>query len=145
MGFRFSLASVLLVRANAKKREELALQTIQLEIARFSRQIKDLDADAASINNAQELAMRHPIPAAHLHSFRHRLESILEARKALLQRIQTMEVERGRQMKVYQEAYRDHETIIGMFNDHRDAYEQERDRSEQKTLDDIFAARIQRS
>ena len=48
-------------------------------------------------------------------------------------------------MKVYQAAHRDHETIADMFNEQRDAHEQEQSKSEQKHLDDIFVARRQRS
>ena len=36
MGFRFSLAPVLRLRESLEKREELALQKVELEVARLS-------------------------------------------------------------------------------------------------------------
>jgi flagellar export protein FliJ len=145
MAFQFSLAAVLLVRQNAKKREEQALQKIQLEIARIVNQLEELNAEIAKTHDARERAMQQPIPAAHLHSFLQRVQAIVEAKKMHLQRLQVLELERERQLKVYQAAHRDLETIVEMFNEQREAHDQEQDRTEQKSLDDIFVARHQRN
>jgi flagellar export protein FliJ len=145
MAFQFSLAAVLLVRQNAKKREEQALQRIQLEIARIVNQLEELNAEIAKTHDARERAMQQPIPAAHLHSFLQRVQAIVEAKKMHLQRLQVLELERERQLKVYQAAHRDLETIVEMFNEQREAHDQEQDRTEQKSLDDIFVARHQRN
>jgi flagellar biosynthesis chaperone FliJ len=48
-------------------------------------------------------------------------------------------------MKIYQAAHRDLETIVEMFEEQRDAHEQEQNRTEQKNLDDIFASRRPRN
>jgi flagellar export protein FliJ len=145
MAFRFSLAAVLVVRENAEKREEQALKTIQLEIARIALQIEELNTNIANTHNARERAMQHPIPAAQLHSFQQRVQAIAEAKKTFLHRLQILEIERARQMKVYQAAHRDLETIVDMFNEQREAHDREHDRNEQKRLDDIFGARRQRN
>jgi len=145
MSFRFPLAAVLMVRENAEKREEQALQKIQLEVARIANQIAELNAALAQVCVIREKALQTPIPAADLHSFLHRLQSLAEAKKTCVHRLQALELERDRQMKVYQAAHRDHETIADMFNEQRDAHEQEQSKSEQKHLDDIFVARRQRS
>jgi flagellar export protein FliJ len=145
MAFQFSLAAVLLVRQNAKKREEQALQKIQLEIARIVNQLEELNAEIAKTHDARERAMQQLIPAAHLHSFLQRVQAIVEAKKMHLQRLQVLELERERQLKVYQAAHRDLETIVEMFNEQREAHDQEQDRTEQKSLDDIFVARHQRN
>jgi flagellar export protein FliJ len=136
---------VLLVRENAKKRAEQALQTIQAEIARIAGQVEELNADISKTHHARERAMQQPIPAAQLHSFLHRVQSIAETRKALLDRLQVLELERESRMKIYQAAHRELETIVEMFNEKREAYDQEQDRTDQKRLDDIFAARSQRN
>lgn len=145
MAFRFSLAAVLVVRENAEKREEQALQTIQQEIAGIAQQVEALDTDNIITNNARERAMQQPIPAAQLHSFQQTVQAIAEAKKTLLHRLQILEVERARQMKAYQAAHRDLETIVDMFNEQREAHDREHDRNEQKHLDDVFAARRQRN
>lgn len=145
MAFRFSLAAVHLVRENAKKREEQALHTIQVEISRLARQVDELNADLVNTHNARERAMQQPIAAAQLHSFLHRMQTIAETKKALLHRLHALEFDRERQMKTYQTAHRDLETIVDMFDEQREAHEQEQNRTEQKSLDDIFAARRQRA
>jgi len=145
MAFRFSLAAVLLVRENAKKREEQALRTIQLEISRLAKQIEDLNTDLANTHNVRERAMQQPIAAAELHTFLHRVRTIAETKKTLLHRLHSLELDRERQMKIYQSAHRDLETIVEMFDEQREAHDQEQNRTEQKSLDDIFAARRQRN
>jgi len=145
MAFRFSLAAVLVVRENALKREEQALKTIQLEIAGIARQVEELNTNIASTHNARELALQHPIAAAQLHSFQQRVQALVEAKKTLVHRLQILELDRERQMKVYQAAHRDLETIVEMFNEQREAHDREHDRNEQKHLDDIFVARRQRN
>jgi flagellar export protein FliJ len=145
MAFRFSLAAVQLVRDNSKKREEQALHTIQLELAHVARQVEELNADLVNTHHARERAMQQPIPAAHLHSFLNRVQTIAETKRTLLHRLHALELDRERQMKIYQAAHRDLETVVEMFNDQREAHDQEQNRTEQKNLDDIFAARRQRN
>jgi flagellar export protein FliJ len=145
MPFRFTLAAVLLVRESAEKREDQALQKIQFEMARALRELEELSAQIANEHTAREQAMQRPIPAVQLHSFLTQAHQMAEKKKALLARIEILKQERDLQMKAYQAAHRDRETLTGMFNDQRDAYEQERARRQQKQLDDIFMARRHRS
>jgi flagellar biosynthesis chaperone FliJ len=89
--------------------------------------------------------MQKPIPAVELHSYLFKIQACEEAKKTLLKTLQALELDRDQQLKVYQAAHRDHETIIDMFNEQRETYEQKQARSEQKSLDDIFGARRHRS
>src|ERR1700733_15859346 len=66
MPFRFSLATVLRIRESLEKREERALQKIQLEMARVLHQIEELNAEITKSHEAREHAMQQPIPASHL-------------------------------------------------------------------------------
>ena len=141
MGFRFSLAAVLLVRENTKKRAEQDLRTTQLEIGRMTRQVENCNLDIANTHIARERAMQQPIPGGELHSFDNRVKTITAVKKQLIERLQVLERERDRKMKIYQAANRDLETIVEMRDEQRTAYEQEKSRNEQKQLDDIFAAR----
>ncbi|MGD0734512.1 MAG: flagellar export protein FliJ [Terracidiphilus sp.] len=140
MAFRFSLAAVLMVRENGKKRAEQDLRTIQLEIDQVAQQIENLNTYTANTHKARESAMQQPIPGGELHSFEHRVKAIAEARKGLLDRLQILELERERRMNIYHAAHRDLETIVEMLDEQRTAYDQEQSRNEQKQLDDIFAA-----
>jgi len=141
MAFRFSLAAVLLVRENAKKRAEQDLRITQLEIARITRQIDSLNLDMENTHKARERAMQLPIPGGELHSFENRIKAAAKAKRALIERLNILELERERKMSIYHVAHRDLETIVEMRNEQRTAYEQEQNRNEQKQLDDIFAAR----
>ena len=145
MPFRFPLAAVLLVRENAELREERALQKIQQEIAQVSRQIEELDAEVASVHAVRNQAMLESIPAFELQSLLRRAEDAAKRKKPLLERMQVLLENRNRQMKVYQAARRDHETLTDMLEKQRESYEQEQTRKAQKLLDDIYVARRQRN
>jgi flagellar biosynthesis chaperone FliJ len=141
MAFQFSLATVLRVRESIEKREERALQRIQLEIARVSRQIEELDAAIAKAHIAREEALRRVLPAGHLHTMLWETQAAVEGKKALVNMRRRLEQERLKQMLVYQAAHRDHETLINMKREQRTLYEVEQARAQQKYLDDIFMAR----
>jgi flagellar export protein FliJ len=145
MAFRFSLATVLRVRESVEQREERALQRIQLEMARVARQIEELNEAVAKAHDAREEALRRTMPGGELHPMLWQVQAAAEVKKALLVTLQGLEELRLQQMKVYQAAHRDHETMINMFNEQRDAYEVEQARSQQKYLDDIFMARRHRA
>ena len=145
MSFRFSLATVLRIRESLEKREERALQKIQLEMAHVLRQIEELNAEIAKSHKMREQEMAQPIPASHLHMLLWQVQAAGERRGTLFQNLLVLEQQRDQQIKVYQQAHRDRETLTDMSNQQRDIYEQEQARDEQKSLDDIFMARRHRS
>jgi flagellar export protein FliJ len=136
---------VLRVRESLEKREERALQKIQLEMARVLHQIEELNAEIRKSHEAREHAMQQPIPASHLQMLIWQVQVAGEKRGTLVQDLLVLEQQRDQQIKVYQQAHRDRETLTGMSNQQRDLYEQEQARGEQKTLDDIFMARRHRN
>ena len=145
MSFQFPLAAVLLVRENAEKREERALERIQLEIAQASRQVEELNAEIARTQQAREQAMQHLIPAFQLHDYLRQTQAAEEKKNTLLQRLQTLRHELESQMKVYQAAHRDREALTDMLEKQREAYELVQARNQQKQLDDLFMARRHRN
>lgn len=145
MPFRFSLATVLRIRESLEKREERALQKIQLEMAHVLRQIEELNAEIAKSHEMREQEMAQLIPASHLHMLLWQVQAAGERRVTLFQNLLVLEQQRDQQIKVYQQAHRDRETLTDMSNQQRDLYEQEQARGEQKSLDDIFMARRHRS
>jgi flagellar export protein FliJ len=144
MSFRFPLAAVLLVREHAETREERALKKIQIDVARTSRQVEELNAAIAHAHDAREQALQQPIPSFQLHDYQRRVEEAAEKKKTLLHQLQILRQELGRQMKVYQAAHRDREALTGMLQEQREAYEQEQARQQQKQVDDMFMARRHR-
>jgi flagellar FliJ protein len=144
MAFRFPLATVLRVKESLEKREERAVQRIQLEMARVARQIEELTEAMTKAYAARNQALRQAVPAGQLHTMLWEAQAAVEAKNALRITLQGLEEQRLKQMKVYLAAHREHETIINLFNEQRDAYEVEQTRAQQKYLDDIFIARRQR-
>ena len=145
MPFRFPLAAVLLVRKNAEQREERALKKIQLEMAHATRQLEELNAEIANVQDAREQAMQEPIPAVQLHAYLERAEVAAEEKKSLVNQIQILRQGLAQQMKVYQASHRDREALTDMLEKQQEAYDQEQAREQQKQLDDMFIARRHRN
>jgi|CZKL01.1.fsa_nt_gi flagellar export protein FliJ len=144
MAFRFPLATVLRVRETIEKREERALQKVQLEVALVTRQIEELDVRILKAQDAREEALKQSIHAVHLQSMLEEIQAAGDLKNNLLDSLQKLELRREQQVKLYQIAHRDREMLTDMQHQQRDAYEIERARAQQKTLDDIFMARHHR-
>ena len=145
MAFRFSLAAVLRFRESVEKREELALQKILAEMARVRREIEQIDAAIAASHNACNEAMENPVPALHIQDMLSDIEAATERRNKLLESLLALDKQRALQTQKYQAANRDRQMLTDMRTKQRDIYEQVRARTDQKFLDDIFAARAQRN
>jgi flagellar export protein FliJ len=145
MAFQFPLATVLRFRESIERREERALQRVQMEMARVSRQLDELNVAIAQAHSTREQAMQQTMPAGHLHTMVWEAQAAVERRNFLLATLQTLDQQREKQMKIYQAAHRDRETLINLFNRQRSEYEQRQVRAQQKYLDDIFVARRQRN
>jgi flagellar export protein FliJ len=144
MAFRFSLATVLRFRESIEKREELALQQIQMQIARTQREMDELIAQMAQAQQAREQALQRAVPAVHLQAMVRATEAAAEQKKALRERLRSLENLRVERIQAYQAAHRGRRMLSDIESRQLDAYEQERTRRQQKFLDDIFAARLQR-
>jgi flagellar FliJ protein len=145
MAFRFSLATVLRFRESVEKREELALQTLLLEMARVRREIESASTAIAAAQNARSEALRRTLPALQIQSMDYDVNAAADRRKALLKALEALDQRRIAQTDRYQAAHRDRRMLSDMQTRKRDAWEQERTRTEQRFLDDIFGARAQRS
>jgi flagellar export protein FliJ len=145
MAFRFSLATVLRFRESVERREELALKKIILEIAWTRIEIERVSGEVALAQEAINKALQKPISAYHLQGLLSAANAIVDRKKALIESLAPLERKRDVQMKAYQSAHRDRQMLSDMAKRQRDAYEHEQARAQQKFLDDIFAARAQRS
>src|ERR1700739_4100175 len=104
MAYRFPLATVLRVRENVEKREERALQKIQIEVNRALRQLDELSVEIAKAHDTREPVMQRPVVAGQLQALLWAMEATVEKRKALVLHLHTLEQERDRQMEVYRAA-----------------------------------------
>jgi len=84
MGFRFPLATVLRVRDSIQKREERVLQRIQLDMARVSRNIEELNDAVAQSHRAREAELQQPVPAGQLQAMLQATQASIDARESLV-------------------------------------------------------------
>lgn len=145
MAFRFPLGSVLRFRESVEKREELALQKALLEIARVRAQIERLSAEIATAQNASNSALRQTMTAFQLQTMLMGIDAAIARRKTLVDSLPALERQCEACLKAYQNAHRDRRMLTEMETRQRDEYDQQRARMEQKFIDDVFAARAQRS
>lgn len=141
MPFRFSLATVLRVREIAEKREERALQKIQVEISQVLLRVEELTAVIVHVHDARERAMQRSIPAGQLHSLLWEADAIIDKKNSLSHHLELLEQKRKEQMAIYQAAHRAREMLTDMLKRQREAYEQESARNQQRQLDDLFIAK----
>ena len=144
MAFRFSLASVLSFRESIEKREELALQKVQLEVARVLRSIDKLTADLIDALDARDRALQTPTPAFYLQGMQEEMAAAILAKQNLSATLQSLKREREKQIAVYQAAHRNRELLTDLLTQQKNTWEQKQLKTQQKSLDDIFAARAQR-
>ena len=144
MGFQFSLAVVLRLRESVEKREERALQSIQRDVRRTLQAIEDLSVAIGGAQQARERALRQIISGGQLQSLLWEEQAAEQGLSLLLGKLQVLEQEREKQMRVYQAAHRNREMLSDMRQKQKDIYERDRLRDEQKQLDDIFMARRHR-
>lgn len=145
MPFRFPLASVLRVRESIEKREEVALQAAQLEVARVRRRIDELTDEMRSAWEKRERALKQSTQANRLQAMQVEINAAMEAKKVLVETLQTLRRRRDEQMKIYKNAHTGRQMLTDLMDQKKSAYEQEQVRAEQKTLDLIIAARWQRN
>jgi flagellar FliJ protein len=145
MGFRFSLAQVLRLREGVEKREELALQTAEFEVARVQRRIDKLTTELAQTSKEREAALQMWMRAAQLKNFQDEMNASVEVRRNLLDTLAELKAKREIQMKLYQAARVERRMLSDLRKQKLSAWEQDQTRNEQKQLDDTFVARLQRS
>lgn len=145
MAFRFPLESVLRVRESLEKREELALQKIQMQIAQTQNLIENADKQLARIHAARADALENPVPARTLHLLQLEEEGVNEIKKSLFQSLAELEKQSVQQKAVYQAAHSNRQMLTDMKDQRRTEFDLEQTKTQQKRLDDIFAARSQRS
>lgn len=144
MAFRFTLEQVLRVRQSIERREELALQRAVLEVARVLRRIEELTEELAAANRKREEALKQPMQAYLLQGMDAEITAITEARQTMFDTLKIVQGQRDQQRKIYQAAHNGRQMLTDLEKEQRDEYELEEVKAQQRTLDDLFAARIQR-
>jgi len=145
MGFKFSLAAVLRLKQSIEKQEELALQKVLVEISQVQHRMEALTADILHARQLLEQAMREMLPAVLVESMTNRIEGAMDRKQELSHALAELSRQREIQLRKYQAARNNCQMLHDMHARQQDAHAREREHAEQKFLDEIFAARAQRS
>lgn len=144
MAFRFPLASVLRFRESIEHQEELELRKVQLQAAGVRRSIEQATMEIAIAQQARENALQQPLPAAHLQAMLHAADAAAEKKKKLLAALARLEEQSAACMLRYQTAHRKRQMLSDLESRQRETWELQQVKTEQKAVDDLFAARHQR-
>lgn len=144
MAFRFPLDTVLRYRESLEKREETALERVQLEILQVRRAIQQLDEEIAGAQQAREAKLRESMSAFQLQAMLDDVNITVEKKRKLQEELEQLEQLRKERMKAYQAAHRGRQMLSDIRTRQQDAYELDAARRQQKALDDLFATRGRR-
>ena len=144
MAFRFPLAAVLRVRTIQEEREERMLQQIQAEIAQVTNLQADVEAGIARVSAARQTHVTKQLTGAALHSHYGELAALRQTLADLQLHHQKLEALKEKQLNIYENAHRKREMLSGLDDTQRAEHDIEMTKREQKTLDDIFGARLRR-
>jgi flagellar export protein FliJ len=145
MGFRFSLAAVLSVKQSIEKREDIALQRTQLQIARTRRNIQELDDEIARANEMREKELQRTIQGNRLQSIQLEIDEAKGKKEEQIASLESLKHQRDLQMKTYRLAHSERQIFTDLLTQQKSAYEHEQLRIQQKRLDDIVTSRWRRS
>jgi flagellar export protein FliJ len=139
------MASVLRFRESIEKREELALQKIQFEMSQVGLRIDELTEALAKASDEREEALRDWMQAYRLKDLQDEMKAAVETKRSLSEILVKLKSQHAAQMMVYQTARANRRMLTDLQKQQRAIWEHEQGRIEQKSLDDIFTSRMQRS
>ena len=144
MTFRFKLDAVLRFRESVEHTEELALHRLVREIGDVELELHQIDIKQVRLREQRERDLARKLPAVHLIEISERESKLDKMAAALRSRLQQLEIQRIKQLAIYQTAHQDRQILSELRDRQRDANQSEQRRQEQKMLDDLFLARSRR-
>lgn len=141
MGFRFSLAAVLLVRREREAAEERLLGAAERELAGVRGQLDEVRAELRRMAELRAGEGPRVLPGVALHEQYARLAVLGAARAELDGQVVELEARRDGRRQAYVEARRDRELLEEMEASQRASFLATATAREQKRSDDLFLAR----
>jgi flagellar export protein FliJ len=141
MAFRFSLDAVLRFRQSVEHSEEATLHRIVQDIAGVELELQRVDEKQSRLREQREQNLTRKLPAVHLLEIAEREMDLKTVADRLRSRLRQLEIQRIKQLAIYQTAHQDRQILSELREQQRRAYQLDQRRQEQKTLDDLFLAR----
>jgi len=145
MAFRFALSALLRYRESLERREYLALEKVQQEIAQTENLIQQCEQELTAAQTRRERGLKDGVVSVHLQALYQEESALEELRDKLRSHWQQLQLKRQNCMRAYEVAHRNREVLDNLRLRQFDAYRKEQAKREQKTLDDLFLARRRRS
>ena len=140
MAFQFSLETVLRVRKIAEDREERLLSQILQQIAECRQSLAELASRRAALVCERERALEAKTSAAELIFLHGQTRVVEDLEESGARHLANLEKLRAQQMRVYETAYGNRKLLANMREEQLDGFRAEQARTEQKEMDDRFAA-----
>lgn len=144
MAFRFALAAVLKCRETLEKREYLALEKTQQEIAQTEIALHQCDERLSAATRRREADLRRGVTSVHLHAAYEEETALEKQGEKLRAQLRELQVRRQNCLKAYEQARRNRELLDELRIRQLDAYHREQAKREQAALDDVFLSRRRR-
>jgi flagellar export protein FliJ len=141
MSFRFTLDVVLRFRESVERTEEATLHRIVGQIAGVALELQKLSTQQIQLREQRERDLTQKLPAAHLIGVAEQESELNRLAEGLSSRLQQLEMQRLKQLAIYQTACQDRQVLSELRDQQRRAHGLEQRRQEQKMLDDLFLAR----
>lgn len=142
MPFRFTLETVLRFRKSVERSEEITLQKIVQEMARLQHELQRLEEGQQLLREQRDNDLRKGLAAIQLQELSETEQRLAITAEDVRRRLRELETVRLAQLAKFREARQNREVLSEMRRQKHELYEREQRRREQKTLDEIFLARL---
>jgi flagellar export protein FliJ len=144
MGFQFSLETVLQFRENAEKQEEVKLQQVMAELIKVQDEVERLSAQMRETASKRAEILVQSASAFYLHAIESEMEQARRRQSELKLHIHALEEKKAEQLHTYRQKRTARSILDEMQKKQRQAFDKEQSVQDQKRLDDLFGARLQR-
>jgi len=141
MAFRFPLESILRLRQNLERQQELLLYQANQKVFALTRQIEELDAGMTENARYESARLQSGVSAAELQFDLLCRSVLLQWRHDLATKLTEARSQRDAQAESFRQARRQREVIETLRRHQLQAYNQHEARQDQRRADDLFLLR----
>lgn len=144
MAFKFSLATVLKYRAEIEKREERTLEVRREAVSHLESKLAAAREGRSRILLDRDASLNRGVLGDDLRHLGEQQRQLERLELQLRSELKTALVELDKQMKAFLAARQQREILSELKLSQNAKYEEQRERREQATIDEIFNARMHR-
>jgi len=142
MAFHFSLESVLKYRKSVEQAEEAVLQQIAGRISAVQFEMRQVGERQTALREQRDRDLGTGLPAVHLQGWAEQEADLRNIASRLQELHRRLEIERQKQLEIFQKARRDRELLSRIREQRHQTYRREEARKEQKSIDDLYLIQL---